>query len=74
MTSGLIVLSLATILVTAIAVAGPLRERDWAQVALIGVLMIGGYAMAYQLVLGREITSPLRLIERLTHAIIEAFR
>ncbi len=74
MTSALVSLSLVTLLVAVAAAAEPVRDRDWKRLALIGILLGVGYGLAYQLVLGREIASPIRWIEGLTGAIIGLFR
>jgi hypothetical protein len=67
-------LGAVTALVAVLSLWGPLRARRWVELALAGGTLLVGYVLAYMMVVqGRELVSPIRLIERMTHAIISLF-
>jgi hypothetical protein len=70
----LIILTMVTLVIAVITLAQPWRERDWGLGALAASILAGGYTLAFLLVKSRELPSPIRVIERLTQAIISLFR
>ncbi len=74
MTTQLFALTGVTLAIALVSVRTPLRDRDWAQMALIAAIMATGYVLAFLLVMGHDVPSPIRLVERLTQAIINLFR